>query len=151
MDINKSEIAEFLNQVKSKSSSYSKQDMKEILTKLVYLIKDVDDVSTLQSARYESRSISSEQLRLICEMLQARGSNSLNLKTEQQMLISILEISIGNLMELTNKKLESLIDIFIKFYYKGAMGKRETGILDCDFVLGKLTECYSLATIRRSV
>ncbi len=151
MDVNKSEVAEFLMAVKSKSSTYSKSDMKAVFHKLYIILCDIDDLSLPNFQKYESRSMSSQQLDQICRLLESRGSNVLEVRTEQRLLVSILEVTMGNLMELTNKKLENIVDIFIQYFYKGGIDNTNESVLASNFILEKLEKGYDLRIIRRTV
>jgi len=151
MDVNKSEVAEFLITVKSKSASYSKQDMKSVFVKLYTIICDIDDLSSPRYQQYESRSVSAQQLDQICQMLESYGSRKLDVRTEQRLLTSVLEVTIGNLMELTNKKIESIMDVFIQYFYKGGIENTKESVLSSDFILEKLEKCFDLKVIRRTV
>lgn len=151
MEVNKSEIAQFLMNVRSKSSTYSKQDFKAIFTKLYYILVDLDDLSPPSYQQYESRSSSGKQLGQICELLASNGDEKLGVVLEQRLLVSILEVTMGSLMELTNRKIESVIDIFFQYFYKGGTGDDSEGVLQSDFVLAKLTKCFDLKTMERTV
>jgi len=151
MDVNKSEVAEFLMAVRSKSSVYSKQDMKSVFTKLYYLIIDLDDLSPPSYKQYESRSNAGDQLRQICELLSSHGDDVLTAKLEQRLLTSILEVTMGSLMELTNKKIENIVDIFVQYYYRGGVNDPEDGVLKSSFLLEKLSKAFDLKTMFRSV
>lgn len=151
MEVNMSEVAQFLMNIRSKSSAYSKQDMKAVFTKLYYILIDVDDVSPPSYKQYESRSVSANQLGQICELLSNHEKETLTARTEQRLLVSILEITMGSLMELTNRKIENVVDIFIQYYYKGGVNDIEDGILKCDFILDKLTKCFDLKMVKRTV
>lgn len=150
MDVNRAEVAQFLMNVRSKSSVYSKQEFAQIFTKLYYLVSDVDDLSHIRHKRYESRSESALQLGRMAELLSA-SKQTLDMHVEQKLLLSLIEVTIGSLEELTSRKLESVLDIFIEYYYKGAVASEDYGRLESDFILSKLEKCFDLKTIKRRV
>lgn len=149
MDVNRAEVAQFLMNVRAKSSVYSKQEFAQILTKLYYLVADIDDLSHIRHKRYKSRSESALQLSRMAELL-CTSKEALDMHVEQKLLLSLIEVTIGSLEELTSKKLESVLDIFIEFYYKRAVNE-DYGRLESDFILSKLEKCFDLKTIKRRV
>ncbi len=86
MDVNKSEVAQYLMHVRSRSSAFSKQDFKMIFTKLYYILVDLEDLSLPGFKQYESRSASSSQLGQICELLDSSGDDKLGKVLEQNSL-----------------------------------------------------------------
>lgn len=151
MDVNKSEVAQYLMHVRSRSSAFSKQDFKMIFTKLYYILIDLEDLALPAFKQYENRSASSAQLGQICELLDSAGHDKLEKVLEQKLLVSILEVTMGNLLELSNKKLEYVMDIFVQYYYKGGVNQTSEGVLQSDFVLDKLTKGFDLKTLKRTV
>tara|TARA_Y100001933_G_C18736087_1_gene453776 strand:+ start:128 stop:583 length:456 start_codon:yes stop_codon:yes gene_type:complete len=151
MDVNKSELAQYLMHVRSRSSAFSKQDFKMIFTKLYYILIDLDDLSLPAFKQYENRSVSSAQLGQICELLESLSDDKLGKGLEQKLLVSILEVTMGNLLELSNKKLEYVMDIFARYYYKGGVEDTDESVLQSDFVLDRLTKCFDLKTLKRTV
>lgn len=151
MEVNKSEVAQFLMDVRSKSSTYSKQDFKAIFTKLYFILVDIEDLSPPAYQQYENRSVSGKQLSQICDLLVSSEGEKLGVVLEHRMLISILEVTMGSLMELTNRKIESVVDIFVQYFYKGGTGHDSESVLQSSFVLDKLTKCFDLKTVKRTV
>ncbi len=150
MDVNRSEVAQYLMQVRSKSSVYSKQEFAQILTKLYYFLVDVDDLSPIRYKRFESRSNSGKQLGNITKLL-SETNGPLGATVEQKLLISLIEVTLGSLEELTSRKIEYALDIFIKYYYNGAVKEMGRGQLESDFILDRLEKCFDLKTMKRTV
>lgn len=151
MDTSYTEIAQFLMKVRDRSSSYSKSEIKEVFAKVVYRLKELNDLTPFQYEQYEHSGRSALHLGQISELLSARGDRRLEAKTERRLLVSILEIAAGNLQELSDGDLVPVLDILAEYFYRSIDSKGESGVLRCDFILEKLSECFSMELLRRSV
>lgn len=150
MEVNQLVVAQYLMDIRNHTSHFSKKEWEQIFGKLFCFIADINDLTPMRGDFYESRSNSAYQLGKIVDLLSSE-SGPLGPEIEKMILLSIIEVTVGSLSQLTDKKIEAILDIFVQYYYKGASSKLQGGILECSYILEKLEKSFDLKTKRKMV